>query len=184
MSPRADAARNRERVLAAAETVFASKGVGAATDEIARVAGVGIGTVFRHFPTKEALLSAVLGARLDALADEADRLADSDGPGDALFDFIGRCVEQSRSKNAYAVALAAAGIDARDADEAAKPRVYRAVGALLSRAQQSGAVRADIAVPDLFALLVGASHAAEHANWDPDMVSRMLAVLFDGLRAS
>lgn len=182
MTPRADAARNRARVLDAAQQVFAAHGVSASTEEIARTAGVGIGTVFRHFPTKEALLSAVLAAQLDAVADEAERLADADDPGEALFEFIARLVGRSRTKNAYAAALAAAGIDAQDAAEPVKPRVHQAMDALLRRAQQAGAVRADVGVPHLFALLVGATHAAQHANWDPEIVSRTLAVLADGLR--
>jgi len=182
MSPRADAARNRERVLAAAEAVFAAKGTSASTEEIAREAGVGIGTVFRHFPTKEALLSAVLSARLEAMADQADALAEADDPAEALFVFIRRAVEQARTKNAYTAALAAAGIDARNLATDAKPRVRDAVQRLLTSAHKAGAIRPDIGVDELFALLVGASHIAEYTEWNAEVLDRTLAVLFDGLR--
>src|SRR4051812_5490623 len=86
--PRADALRNRARVLTAAEAVFAARGTSASTEEVAREAGVGIGTVFRHFPTKEALLEAVYVARLRRLAEEADALVSADDAGEAFFTFF------------------------------------------------------------------------------------------------
>src|SRR5258708_17586261 len=91
--PRADAQRNRARLLDVAELVFATKGIGASTEEIAREAGVGIGTVFRHFPTKEALLEAVFIRRLQQLAARADALAEADDPGAAFFSFFSYVVE-------------------------------------------------------------------------------------------
>src|ERR1700680_1105959 len=90
---RADAQRNRARLLDVAEVVFASKGIAASTEEIAREAGVGIGTVFRHFPTKEALLEAVFVRRLEQLAAHADALADAYDPGAAFFTFFSHVVE-------------------------------------------------------------------------------------------
>lgn len=180
---RADARRNRARVLEAAEAVFAAKGTGASTEEVAREAGVGIGTVFRHFPTKEALLEAVFAARLERLAEDARTLAGAEDPGAALFSFFTRMVQESATKQALADALAAAGVNVKDQLTATGGRgLLEALGVLLTRAQQAGAVRRDIQVGDLIALLVGASKSAEHAAWDPEVHARTLRVVLDGLR--
>jgi AcrR family transcriptional regulator len=181
---RADARRNRARVLEAAEEVFSAKGVSAPTEEVARQAGVGVGTVFRHFPTKEALLEAVLVARFARLAEEARGLAGADDAGAALFDFLGRVVGQSATKNAFADALIASGIDPAEAVADAGRQLWAALGELLVRAQRSGAVRADIGTNELVALIVGASHAARYADRDPEVRARAVVVIFDGLRTA
>jgi AcrR family transcriptional regulator len=179
---RADARRNRARVLDAAEAVFAAKGTGASTEEVARRAGVGIGTVFRHFPTKEALLEAIVAARLRRHAEEADALAAAEDPGAALFGFLTRAVDQSATKLAFADALAAAGVDVERALAESGRDLRRSLGGLLERAQRAGAVRDDVGVDELIALLVGASRAARHAGQDPGVRARTVAVAFDGLR--
>jgi AcrR family transcriptional regulator len=180
---RADARRNRARILEAAEAVFAAKGVAASTEEVARRAGVGIGTVFRHFPTKEALLEAVVDGHLRRLADEAGALAAADDPGAALAAFFGRAMERSPAKLALVDALAAAGVEVgRRAGSPAGRELHRALAALLARAQRAGAVRDDVGVGDLVALLAGVSRAAEHAGWDRAAQARILAVVLDGLR--
>lgn len=180
--PRADARRNRTRVIEAAEAVFAAKGISASTEEVARAAGVGIGTVFRHFPTKEELLQAVFIDRLQRLADEADALRTAEDPGTALFGFFARVVEEAESKNALADALVATGVDLESSAAAAKRSFRDAMEALLSRAQSAGAVRDDVGIAELLTLLVGASRAAEHAGQDRDVQSRAVAVIVDGLR--
>jgi AcrR family transcriptional regulator len=179
---RADARRNRARLLDVADAVFASKGTGASTEEIARAAGVGIGTVFRHFPTKEALLEAVFVRRLRRIADQAEALLDADDPGGAFFQFFTGVVEHAATKTAYADALAEAGIDVTDSVAPVQQDLRTALGALLGRAQRAGAVRTDIGLAELFALLVGISRAAEHTS-DPTVQVRSLAVVLDGLRA-
>lgn len=179
---RVDARRNRERVLDAAEAVFAELGTSAPTEEIARRAGVGIGTVFRHFPTKEALLEAVFVGRLRELVDEADDLLAADDPGAAFVEFFTGAVERSAAKNAYVDALTNAGIDVHGALTGVRDDLLRALTALLTRAQEVGAVRDDIGVSDLIPVLVGASRAVEHAD-TPAARSRALAVILDGLRA-
>jgi AcrR family transcriptional regulator len=180
---RADARRNRARVLEAAETVFAAKGTGASTEEVAREAGVGIGTVFRHFPTKEALLEAVFAARLERLAEDARALAAAEDPGAALFNLFTRMVQESATKQALADALAAAGVDVRQqVATAGGQELLGALGVLLTRAQEAGAVRSDLRPADLIALLVGTSKAAEHTGWDPETHARTLRVVLDGLR--
>jgi AcrR family transcriptional regulator len=172
---RADARRNRARVLAAADEVFSAKGVAAPTEEVARHAGVGVGTVFRHFPTKEALLEAVLVERFARLAGEARDLAEAADPGTVLFDFLDRVVGQSASKNAFTDALTASGIDPADAVADVGRDLRAALDRLLARAQTAGAVRDDVRTTELIALIVGASHAARHSDRAP-------AVIFDGLR--
>jgi AcrR family transcriptional regulator len=179
---RADARRNRARVLDAADEVFAAKGVSASTEEIARHAGVGVGTVFRHFPTKEALLEAVLVGRFGRLAEEARALAGAEQPGAAFFDFLARIVSQSATKNAFTDALSTAGINVEDTVAEVGRELWSALDTLLTRAQQAGAARDDIQTGELIALIVGASRAAEYASRDPDLQARAVAVIFDGLR--
>ncbi|MCP2328841.1 AcrR family transcriptional regulator [Hamadaea flava] len=177
---RADARRNRERLLAAAEQVFAEQGVTASTEDVARVAGVGVGTVFRHFPTKEQLIEAVYHARLARLAELADRLADSADPGAAFAEFFSTTVEGAATKNALVEALSRAGVDTAAPEVGGWVR--RALGVLLARAQQAGAVRPDVTVPDLLGLLVGTSRAVEHLSGDPEARVRVVEVVLDGLR--
>jgi AcrR family transcriptional regulator len=180
--PRADALRNRARVLEAAEAVFAARGTTASTEEVAREADVGIGTVFRHFPTKEALLEAVFVARLRRLAAEAEALASAADPGEAFFTFFGHVVGHAATKNTFGDALAEAGIDMRETTATVGKDLKRVLAALLARAQEAGAVRRDVGLPEVMTLLVGASRAAEHAAGDGAVRDRALAVVIDGLR--
>ncbi|MFA1544143.1 TetR/AcrR family transcriptional regulator [Actinomadura monticuli] len=175
---RADALRNRAKVLAAAEEVFAVQGTSASTEEVARKAGVGIGTVFRHFPTKESLLEAVLVALLERLAGEAEELRSAADPGEAFFGFFSRVVSRAATKQAVTEALAEAGVDARAATGRAGPGLRAALGALLERAQEAGAVRADVGAAEVMALLAGMSYAAGRAGAREDV----LRIAFDGLR--
>ncbi|GIH19190.1 TetR/AcrR family transcriptional regulator [Rugosimonospora africana] len=179
---RADARRNRIRVLEAADEVFASKGTGASTEEVARHAGVGVGTVFRHFPTKEALLEAVLVERFGRLAEEARSLAGAERAGPALFDFLARIVNQSASKNAFTEALTSAGVNVENSIGEVGQELWSALDTLLTQAQRAGAVREDVRTDELIVLIVGASRAAEYASRDADLQARAVAVIFDGLR--
>ncbi|MCX3061595.1 TetR/AcrR family transcriptional regulator [Streptomyces beihaiensis] len=163
---RADARRNRERLLDAAEKVFAARGPAAATEEVAKEAGVGVGTLFRHFPTKEALLEAVFQARMDAGAARMEELADAADPGAAFREMFLRNVEESRSKIAYINALATAGVDVDGSFEDTKKRLRAALGVVLERAQETGDVRPDVTAADVIALMVGAARAAEHTDAD------------------
>jgi AcrR family transcriptional regulator len=167
--------------LDAAQQVFGADGLGASTEQIARTAGVGVGTVFRHFPTKEALLSAVLAVRLETLADDAERLADAADPGPALFDFLARTVEASSIKIAYADALDRAGIGTDEVVAPVRARLTSAVGTLLDRAQRVGAVREDVAVEQVFAFIHGASRAVPTIA-DDGVRAATLRMMFDGLR--
>jgi len=179
---RADAARNRAKVLAAAEAVFGELGAGASTEEIARRAEVGVGTVFRHFPTKESLLSEVLAERLRRLAGQAEALADAPDPGPAFLGFFARSVELSASKNALLEALVGSGVEVDVPGSGVGVQLRQALGVLLARAQAVGAIRADLDVDDVIALLAGASHAFAHAG-RPEAGQRALAVVLDGMTA-
>jgi AcrR family transcriptional regulator len=134
---RADARANRGRILDVAEEVFGRGGESASTEEVARLAGVGIGTVFRHFPTKAALLEAVLVRRCDRLREQAEALLDAADPGEAFFGLFGHLAAHAAAKIAITEALLDAGD--RDGDAArASDGLRRAVGALLWQAQQAG----------------------------------------------
>ncbi len=181
--PRADALRNRARVLDAAEEVFAARGTTASTEEVAKAAGVGIGTVFRHFPTKADLLEAVFVTQLRRLAGEAEALASADDPGEAFFRFFTRVVGHAATKNAFSAALAEAGVDLQQSTAEAGPRLKQALATLLTSAQEAGIVRGDVGLPEVMTLLVGASQAAEQVGGDAGVRDRALAVVLDGLRA-
>jgi AcrR family transcriptional regulator len=179
---RTDARTNRERILTVAEDVFGRGGDTASTEEVARLAGVGIATVFRHFPTKTALLRAVLIGRLNRLRDQAGVLLDATDPGTAFFDFFGSVVADAAGKLAIANALVDAGGDNDPTVIEAAHELHAGVGALLGRARQAGAVRADVALPEVYALLVGSSRAAAYAGLDAELRAKTLAIVFDGLR--
>ena len=177
---RADARTNRIRVLDAAEEVFGRGGESASTEEVARLAGVGIATVFRHFPTKAALLEAVLVRRFERLSERAAGPVGAPDPGRAFFDFFAHMVADAAGKIAIAEALAdAGGAPGRVVEASAE--LERAVGVLLGRAQEAGAVRADIGLPEVYAVLIGASRAAALAHLDPGVQARALGIVFDGL---
>jgi AcrR family transcriptional regulator len=144
---------------------------------------VGIATVFRHFPTKADLLDAVLVRRFTRLRERAEALADSDDPGAALFGLFEFMVADAPSKIALAEALAeASGTDTGSQAEQASLDVGQAVGVLLRRAQEAGAVRDDVQLPEFYALLIGMSRGAATVPLDPAVQARALAVIFDGLR--
>ena len=180
---RADARDNRARIMTAADEVF-GRSPAASTDDVAKLAGVGIATVFRHFPTKTDLLEAVFTLRIERLRDRALELADSDQPGEAFFGFFAQVVSEAASKLAIAEALTAAGsvagTDARNAGSGLR----EAFQALLTRAQSAGVVRADAGAAEVYALMVGASRGATALGLEPEVRERMLGLIFDGLRLS
>ncbi len=175
---RADAQRNRDKVLLAAREAFAASGYGVAVDEIAARAGVGPGTVYRHFPTKEALFEAVVTARIEDLVADARGRAQADAPGEAFFGFLKRIAAEAAIKRDLPDAIAIPG--------SLQEALPAALGVLLSRAQQAGAVRADVGVTDLLVLLkaiIGGIQGAPGAPADPALRDRVFTVLADGLRA-
>lgn len=171
---RADARRNRERVLAAAQQAFADEGLMVPLDEIARRAGVGAGTVYRHFPTKEALFEAVVVDRIEQMTARARQLSAAGDPGAAFFTLLAHMVDEAELKRDLADAVGGHA----PAGALGKPLV-EAIGTLLARAQDAGAVRADIGIEDLMAILRGGFSATR----DPARLHRTFAVIFDGLRS-
>ncbi|MFL6140909.1 MAG: TetR/AcrR family transcriptional regulator [Labedaea sp.] len=180
--PRADALRNRARVLAAAKEAFAGEGLSVPLDEIARRAGVGAGTVYRHFPTKEALFEAVIVDRLTKLVEHARSLADAADPGAAFFEFVHRMIAGASTSKDMVDALAGMDLDAAGQITASKRDLHQAGTTLLHRAQRSGAVRADIDMPQLMALLTGTTMALRQHPQAPGLRDVAFAVLRDGLR--
>jgi AcrR family transcriptional regulator len=178
---RVDARANRSRILDVAEEVFGAGGQTASTEQVARLAGVGIGTVFRHFPTKAELLEAVLVRRFDRLRDQADALLGAADPGEAFRGFFGHLVADAAAKIAITDALLDAGGDRDGVADRASDGLRGAVGALLERARQAGAVRQDAELPEVYALLVAASRAAARARLGEQATARLLAIVFDGL---
>jgi AcrR family transcriptional regulator len=178
---RADARANREHILDVAETVFGKGGESASTEEVARRAGVGVATVFRHFPNKAVLLEAVLTRRFDRLRERAEALLEAPNPGAAFFEFFRRLVVEAPPKIAIGKAFLEAGGE-RDGDVArASDGLRRAVDSLLDRAQQAGAVRTDIDLPAVCTLLVAASHMSAHIGLPTEVKDRALAIVLDGL---
>jgi AcrR family transcriptional regulator len=181
---RADARDNRKRVLAAAEAVFGVKGPSASTEEVAQAAGVGVGTVFRHFPTKAALLQAIVLARLQRLSGEADALLAESDPAAAFETFFRRVVAEAQAKRALGDVFAHADTDFRSANAKAVEKIEAAIGTLLERAQGVHALRRDVGVREVMALLSGASAAVDRVERDPQLQDRTLRLMLDGLRPS
>jgi AcrR family transcriptional regulator len=178
---RADARRNRQRVLDAAESAFASDGISVPIDEIARRAGVGAGTVYRHFPTKELLFHAIVHSRLERMTAQARSLGGAQDPGAAFFGFLVTLVEEGMAKRDLVDALAAEGFDVRHATTAVGQEFREAVAELMVRAQRARVVRDDVGIVDLMALLRGISLAVRDAG-ATDLPRRLVRIMSDGLR--
>lgn len=178
---RADAQRNRERILAAAEEVFSREGLGAPIDKIAEQAGVGVGTLYRHFPTKEALLQAIVLLRLDQLVELSGRLADSPRPTEALFSYLETFASVACAKHDLMEALGSAGIDIKVNCAATFEMLMGAIDILVSRAIEEGGVRPDVSAKEVVALVVGSCQAS-NLTADGPRLSPLLHIVFDGLR--
>jgi AcrR family transcriptional regulator len=178
---RADARRNRARILEVAVEAFAADGLSVPVQEIARRAGVGTGTVSRHFPTKEALFEAILLGRAGQLVDEAARLARSDDPGTAFFEFFTLVIAEGTANLGMAEALAGAGFDLETSTKRGGSDVLGALNDLLVRAQRAGAVRADVDAMDVKALISGCLARAPRTT-DSAARDRMISIARQGLQ--
>jgi AcrR family transcriptional regulator len=178
---RADARRNNQRLLAAAMDAFAERGDDAVSlEEIARRAGVGIGTLYRHFPTRQALLEAVYRDQVDALGARAAQLILADSPDAALAEWVALLVTFGKAKRGLTTAL----LEVLDRDSellsSCRDVMIRATDALLERAQRAGSARTDVRGSDVIRLAHGVSMTAD--LWqDPGQADRMLTLILDGL---
>jgi AcrR family transcriptional regulator len=179
---RADAERNRRRVLEVAQAVFAAEGLAVPIDEIARRAGLGVGTLYRHFPTKEALFAAIVVTRMEDVLTEARSLRDADAPGEAFLEFLAQMTEGWAAKKDLMDALVSAAADVKDVVRV-KRELHSELGKLLERAQKAGSVRADVSIDEIFALLAGAFASLDRHGASAKGRERILAIIFDGLRA-
>lgn len=180
---RADARRNRERVLRTAQQLFATEGLDVSLDEIARRAGVGPGTVHRHFPTKEALYLAVATDQLEQLVAEAEALATTGDPA-ALFTLLSRMMASGAENATVKSALVAAEFDLRIAAPKVAADLTRHVADLLRRAHAAGAVRRDLTVEEVMALVAGAFAAIRHAGAETsgERSAHLAQIILDGIR--
>ena len=177
---RADAARNRARVLEVAYDTFAAEGLSVPIDEIARRAGVGAGTVYRHFPTKEDLFRAVIEDRISRIVDNGRALLSANDPGEALFTFLRSMVlTWGATDRGLVEALAGLVIDVETVMPSVEDDFLGMLGELLSGAQKAGTARGDLTVLDVKALLVGLQAIQ---SYNDDAAERLTEVILDGLR--
>jgi AcrR family transcriptional regulator len=181
--PRADAIRNRERVLEAAKAVFSQGGAEASLEAVARHAGVGIGTLYRHFPTREALYEAVYRREVEQLVNLAERLEAKMAPIEALRRWLRAGVEFMATKKGMAAALAMAAHGSSELVAYSLDQLTRALGKLLHRAAAAGEIRDDIDPEDLLRTLVGMCYAHDRPGWQAKVL-RLVNVFIDGLRRS
>ncbi|GGK86931.1 hypothetical protein Sme01_48140 [Sphaerisporangium melleum] len=179
---RADARRNRDLVLRTAMRVIAEEGLQASLGRIAQRAGVGAGTVYRHFPSKDILVEAVLAEHLEVLVAAARRWSARAAPGEALFGFLLEVIEKSADRQHVCDALTDDRSWPRAVLTPAVQRFHQALERLMHDAKQAGAIRADVRVDDLSAIAVGGV-ALRSAHRDPARGARLVRLLLDGLRA-
>nr|WP_198952996.1 TetR/AcrR family transcriptional regulator [Streptomyces sp. TSRI0281] len=179
---RADARRNHDRLLGEARTSFAEHGTDASLEDIARRAGVGIGTLYRHFPNRHALMNAVFQEALSALLERSRELAGAEQPCRALVEWLGAIVTHAGEYRGLAQALMSASRDETSALAQCHTPLREAGAGLLSRAQESGAVRADVSIGDLLQLTNAIALAAEQTPDDPALADRLLLLTLQGLK--
>ena len=176
---RADARRNYDRLLAAAKAAFTETDAETSLEGIARRAGVGIGTLYRHFPTRQILIEAVYVDEVEALGRSARDVATLP-PWEALTAWLRRFVEYAITKQALVSELFAESASNSDVFARCRASLWEAATPLLERAQQAGIVRSDVSINDVLYLVSGIAKAP---TGDPSQTERILAVALDGLRA-
>ena len=178
---RADAQRNTERLIVAARQAFAAHGPNAPLDDIARAAGVGAGTLYRHFPTRLALFEAVYRDSVERLCADGDRLAATESPADAMVDWLKGFVTVVSQKRGLAAALTEEG-RASELFAQCHGMINATGAALLDRAKAAGAVRDEVALGDLLKMAKAFALAAETSPEGPALAERLLVLSMDGLR--
>ncbi|GAB7188172.1 helix-turn-helix domain-containing protein [Kitasatospora sp. Ki12] len=181
-APRADAQRNRDHLLAAAATLVTEQGTQASLRDVARRAGVGLGTLYRHFPTREDLLEALLGRRFEHLAARADTLAATEPAERALTDWLHEFTLDAGAYHGLPATLMATLSDPESALHALCLRMRQAGGRLLAAAQQEGVIRPDVTALDLFALTNALSWITDQAPTLAERRDHLFRLVLDGLR--
>ena len=179
--PRADALRNRDLLLEAAKSVFSAGGPEASLEAVARTAGVGIGTLYRHFPTREALFEAVYRHEVQQLADLAERLKKETRPIEALRQWMRSIVKFVATKKGMSTALALAVSKDSDLVSYSSDRLTRAIGLLLEQAIAACEVRSDVSPEDLLRAIVGMCYTHDQPGWQKNVL-RLVDIFVDGLR--
>ncbi|WP_436758563.1 TetR/AcrR family transcriptional regulator [Streptosporangium sp. V21-05] len=180
---RADARRNYEQLLAVAREAFAEHGTEASLRDVARRAGVGIGTLYRHFPTREALLEALMSSGFDALRVRAEGLLAAPSPHDALLTWLRELAAGSTTYRGLPESVMAALREEGSELHASCHAMRAAGGRLLARAQESGAVRADLTAAELLALVAGIAWVSEQSAGQAGLIDRLLSVTATGFAA-
>lgn len=179
--PRSDAQRNRERILDVAKEAFTRSGADASLDEIAKKAGVGPGTLYRHFPSRAELLEAVYRTEMEKLAAAEQKFAEELPPIDALRAWLLLFVDYIAAKQLIAPALNALVGDPKKVFEASHARIWEAIRALVKRAIKSGDMRKDFDPIDLLRALIGVANVATSPDWQQS-ARRLVDILVTGSR--
>jgi AcrR family transcriptional regulator len=177
--PRADAQRNRERILEVAKQAFTRSGANASLDDIAKQAGVGPGTLYRHFPTRNELFEAVYRTELEKVAAAERKFAEAMPPIEALRAWLLLFVDAIATKQLIAPALNTLVGDAKKVFEASYAQIHEAIRALVKRAIKSGDIRRDLDPVDLLLALVGVANLATSPDWQPS-ARRLVDILITG----
>lgn len=180
--PRADAIRNRDRLLEAAKAVFLAGGAEASLEAVARAAGVGIGTLYRHFPTREDLFEAVYRREVDQLVELGATLLRMPDPVEALRVWINASVDFIATKKGMAAAFALSFKTPSDWQRTAADRMTGAINALMVRAATAGAIRSDVGGEEVLRAVIGMCYMTDKPGWQPTVV-RLVSIFIDGLRA-
>lgn len=179
---RADARRNYERLLTEARAAFAEHGTDTSLEDVARRAGLGVGTLYRHFPNRYALMGAVFQNEVDALLTRSRELLEADQPCSALVEWLRAIITHAGSYRGLARALMSGASDAANELSCCNVPMRAAGSALLARAQQAGAVRPDVEITDLMQLTNAIALAVEESPDDPDLADRLLRLTLTGLK--
>ena len=179
--PRVDALRNRERILEVAKVAFTSGGAHTSLEEIAKQADVGIGTLYRHFPTRDELIESVYRAEVEKLATAASRFAETMSPLEALRAWMLLLVDYIAAKHIIAPALNTIAGGPSRLHEGSRTMIQGAIGELVKRAKKSGHLRRDLDAYDLLRALIGASHVGSDADWQKSG-RRLVDILITGSR--
>jgi AcrR family transcriptional regulator len=179
---RADAVRNHEKILAAAEEIFALDGVAVPIDIVAERAGVGVGTLYRHFPTKESLYEAIVTTRIEGLLAVADGYMSDSDPGAALNDFLREFARQASEKQDLFEALEQNGVDVKTRFSELVDELMEKLDTLRQRAASAGAIRTDVETSDIMNLVSGTCHAAGHSGVDEAGFQRLVNIVIAGLQ--